>query len=149
MDVPTLIATIASGLFAGASLYVSVVQHPSWLACGPEAAIREFGPSTRRAAPLQGLLAVVTLIASGAAFGRGAGTGWLAGGILIGTIIPFTLLVIQPVNRRLLDSGLDLLSDGARALFVRWGRLHAVRTLVGVAVFALFVVLSARAGAGS
>src|SRR5262245_11344202 len=127
------VATVATGLFAGASTYVSAVQHPAWLECGAAHAIKEFGGSTRRAAVMQGALAMIGLVSSLVAWIQGAGIGWLLGGLLLGGLVPFTLLILAPVNRRLLDPQLDLGSREAAELLSRWGRLHAVRTAVGVA----------------
>jgi len=49
--------------------------------------------------------------------------------LLIGMVVPFTLIVIKPTNDRLLAAGRDLASADTRALLERWGRLHAVRSL--------------------
>jgi uncharacterized membrane protein len=142
VTIATLAATIAAGLFAGAAMYVSVAQHPAWLECGPTLAIREFGPSSRRAAVMQGGLAVAGLLSGGIAWLQDSGAGWLVGGLLLGGMIPFTLVIMMPTNRRLLDPQLDAGSREAGELLSRWGRLHAVRTVVGVAVFVAFVGLS-------
>lgn len=144
MTITTLVATVASGLFAGASIYVTVVQHPAWLECGPAVAVKELGPSFRRAGIMQGGLAMVILMASTLAWFQGSGAGWLLGGLLVGCLVPFTLLVIEPTNRRLLDPQLDPGSREARELLVLWGRLHAWRTVVGVIVFVTFVGISLR-----
>ena len=142
MSIAMLVATVAAGLFAGASVYVSVVQHPAWIECGPALGIKEFGPSTRRAAVMQGVLAVVGLLASVVAWYQASGAWWLVWGLLLGVMIPFTLVVIMPTNRLLLDRELDPDSDEAGELLSKWGRLHAVRTVVGVSVFVAFVGMS-------
>ncbi len=90
---------------------------------------------------MQGLLAVVGLLAGVVAWGQGSGAGWLVGGLLLGAMVPFTLVIIMPTNRRLLDPGLNPGSGEARDLLTRWGQLHAVRTVVGVVVFVVFVGL--------
>ena len=59
-------------------------------------------------------------------------------------MVPFTVVIIMPTNRRLLDPGLDSGSGEARDLLARWGRLHAVRTIVSVVVFVAFVGMSTR-----
>ena len=59
-------------------------------------------------------------------------------------VVAFTLVVIMPTNRRLLDPALDTGSEEARRLLRRWGQLHAVRTVVGAGVFVAFVIMSAR-----
>lgn len=125
-------------------MYVTVAEHPARLEAGQAVAIEEFGPSYRRAAVMQGLLAAAGLLASVVAWYQGYGVGWLVWGLLLGALVPFTLVVIMPTNRRLLDPGLDSGSGEARELLLRWGRLHAVRTLVGVAVFVAFVGMSLR-----
>jgi uncharacterized membrane protein len=144
MTIAMLVATVAAGLFAGAAVYVTVAEHPARLECGQAIAIKEFGPSYRRAAVMQGGLAVVGLFASVVAWWQGDGVGWLVCGLLLGTLVPFTLVVIMPTNHRLLDPALDHASDEASELLSRWGRLHAVRTVVSVAVFVTFVGLLLR-----
>lgn len=144
MTIAAFVATLAAGLFAGAAVYVTIAEHPARIDCGPALAIKEFGPSYRRAAVMQGGLAVIGLLAAVAAWYQGSGVGWLVCGLLLGALVPFTLIVIMPTNRRLLDPGLEGGSGEARELLARWGRLHAVRTVVGVAVFGAFVAMSLR-----
>ena len=132
-----LAALLCTGLFAGAALYVSLVEHPARLACGPALAVAEFGPSYRRGAVMQASLAVGGCLAAVAAWTQGSPTPVLVAGLLLGSLIPFTLIVILPTNKRLLDAGLDRSSPEAAALLTRWGRLHAVRSVVGGVAFLL------------
>ena len=44
-----LIALLCTGLFAGAAVYITLVEHPARLECGPAVALAEFRPSYRRA----------------------------------------------------------------------------------------------------
>lgn len=55
------IAIFSAGLFAGAALYVSFVEHPARLECGPVLAVTEFAPSYRRGAIMQATLAVLSV----------------------------------------------------------------------------------------
>ena len=64
---------------------------------------------------------------------------WLVGAIAIGAAVPFTFVTIMPTNRALLSGG-PLGDDDARRLLQRWGRLHAVRTLLGVVAVAAFLL---------
>jgi len=144
MTIAMLVATVAAGLFAGAAVYVTAVEHPARLECGQALALKEFGPSYRRAAVMQGGLAALGLLAGLVAWYQGAGRAWLAGAIVLGALIPYTLLVIMPTTRRLLDPTLDSGSAEARELLSRWGRFHAVRTVVGVAAFVAFAGLCLR-----
>ena len=134
-----LIATLCAGLFAGAAIYITFVEHPARLECGTMLAATEFVPSYRRATFMQASLAALGLIAALAAWARGRGPEVLVAGVLLGLVIPFTLIVILPTNTRLLDRELDRGSPEAAALLARWGRLHAVRSGASGIAFALLV----------
>jgi hypothetical protein len=47
------LAILASSLFAGAAIYISLVEDPARLACGTELAARQWAPSYKRAMALQ------------------------------------------------------------------------------------------------
>jgi len=141
------LAIVCAGLFAGAALYVTFVEHPARLECGTLLAATEFGPSYRRGTVMQASLAAVGLLAATVAWAQGRGLQVLTGGLLLGIVVPFTLLVILPTNQRLLDPALDRASVEARRLLERWGRLHAVRSVTSVAGF--LVLLNHLAGSGS
>ena len=140
-----LMATAATGLFAGAAIYVSVVEHPARVSCGPEVAVREFGPSYHRGAIMQASLAVAGCMA-------GLVAGWLqrdwttvSAALLLGSLVPFTLIVILPTNKQLLDPALKGHDVEGGRLLARWGRLHAVRTLVSTVAFVMFLTRLATA----
>jgi uncharacterized membrane protein len=139
-----LIAGLAAGLFAGAAIYVSLVEHPARLSCGLRVALAEFAPSYRRAAAMQASLALIGMIAALWRWGIAGGRGWLLGGILLGSVVVFTLLVIRPTNDQLLDPTVHADSPEAAALLARWGRLHAVRSALSLAAFAAFLILLVR-----
>ena len=133
------IATLAAGVFAGAAVYVSLVEHPARVSLGPLPAVKAFGPSYRRGAAMQAPLSLIGAAAGIARWATGGPVVWLIGGVALGALVPFTLLVILPTNRRLLDARLDAAGEEAPALLRRWGHLHAVRTVVSIVVFAGFV----------
>jgi hypothetical protein len=59
--------------------------------------------------------------------------------VFLGIPVPLTLLVIAPVNRELLDPGLDVSSGRAAQLLARWNRLRGIRTLFGGMAFVLML----------
>ena len=65
---------------------------------------------------------------------------WLTGGMLLFLVIPFTLAAILPINKRLKRRDLDLREVEAGLLLQRWGRLHAVRSILGVVAFIWLVL---------
>jgi hypothetical protein len=102
-------------------------------------ATTEFGPSYRRGTVMQASLAALGLATAVAAWLLGRGLVVLVAGALLGAVIPFTLLVILPTNKRLLDPSLNRTSAEAATLLERWGRLHAVRSVAGSLAFGLLL----------
>src|SRR6266567_4984444 len=127
-QIAEFVAVLACGLFAGAAAYVSLVEHPARMACGVEIAAAEFPPSYHRGTIMQVTLAAVCLLSSVAACLAGATFWWIIAGVLQVSVIPFTLIVILPTNKQLLNPVLDRRSAKTGQLLARWGKLHAVRT---------------------
>jgi len=132
-------ALFSTALFAGAALYITMVEHPARMECGTSLAATVFGPSYRRATPIQASLAVIACLCGLASWWMTRHTAWLAGAILMGSVVPFTLFVILPTNKKLLDPSLDRSSETARHLLTRWGRLHAVRTVCSLIALLMFL----------
>jgi anthrone oxygenase-like protein len=143
--VAEFLTVLACNGFAGAAVYVSLIEHPARMACGGEVAVTEFAPSYRRGAVMQASLAIAGFLCSVVAFLTGASIWWLVGGLLFVSVVPFTLLVIMPTNKALLDPSLDKQSESARELLSRWGKLHAVRSLVSLLSLERFPVACATA----
>jgi anthrone oxygenase-like protein len=131
------VAVLACGLFTGAAVYVSLVEHPARMQCGGEIATAEFAPSYHRGTILQVTLAAVCLLSSIAAWLGGATFWW----VLQVSVIPFTLIVILPTNKQLLSPTLDKRSAQTEQLLARWGRLHAVRGALSGLALLLFLYL--------
>jgi hypothetical protein len=140
-QIAEFVAVLACSLFAGAAVYLSLVEHPARMECGVEIAATEFPPSYRRATIMQATLAAVGLISSIMAWLAGATFWWLAGGIALGAVIPFTLIAILPSNKLLLSPTLDRQSAETERLLERWGALHAVRSVLSGLALLLFLYL--------
>jgi hypothetical protein len=66
---------------------------------------------------------------------------WVAAGaISLGAVVPFTLIVILPTNKQLLDQALDPRGKKAADLLARWGRLHMTRSALSSVAFAVFLI---------
>ena len=134
------VALFSTALFVGAALYVNLVEHPARMECGTALAVTEFGPSYRRATRMQASLAIVACLSAFSSWWIGRELAWLAGTILIGSVVVFTLIVMMPTNAKLVDPTLDRSSEAARQLLVRWARLHAVRTVCSLTALLIFLV---------
>ncbi len=140
-QIAEFVAVLACGLFTGAAVYVSLVEHPARMECGVEIAATEFPPSYHRGTTMQVTLAAVCLLSSIAAWLAGATFWWVVAGVLQVSVIPFTLVVILPTNKQLLSPTLDRWSAQTERLLTRWGRLHAVRGALRGLALLLFLYL--------
>jgi hypothetical protein len=138
-DVLGALAVFACSLFAGAAVYISLVEHPARLSCGTEQAARQWAPSYKRATVMQVSLALVATLSGLAQWLGGAGASWLVGAVLILSVIPYTLVVIRPTNNRLLEPARDNSSDETLRLLETWGHLHAVRSALSVAATLVYL----------
>jgi len=141
-------ATLCAGLFCGAAVYINLAEHPARVACGTEIAVRQFAQSYKRATVMQVALAL-------AGFLLGLLGAWqlcdpfaALGAIFLSSVAPFTLIVIFPTNKQLLDPMLEAGSVRAAALLRRWNKLHAVRSILSAARFTLMLWRLAFACAG-
>jgi len=122
------LAVLCCTLFAGAAIYISLVEHPARMSCDTKTAATVWTPSYKRATVMQAPLAAVSFLAGVGAWLLGGGILWLIGAVLIGLVIPFTFIGVMPTNHQLLTPGRDLSSTETRFLLEKWGSLHAVRS---------------------
>jgi Domain of unknown function (DUF1772) len=122
------LAVLCCMLFAGAAIYINVVEHPARMGCDTKTAATVWAPSYKKATVMQAPLAVLSFLAGVGAWLLGGGILWLIGAVLIGLVVPFTFIAIMPTNHQLLAPGRNLSSVETRSLLEKWGRLHAVRS---------------------
>lgn len=139
------LCTFCTALFAGAALYINVAEHPARMSFETSVAVKQWVPSYRRATWLQAPLALVGSAAGLAAWLLGASSVWLVASLLIGAVVPFTVIAIMQTNHKLLAPDRDPASPETRALLQRWGKLHAVRTALSLVATVLCIWLLARA----
>lgn len=129
---PEILSFIFTGLFAGAALYISLVEHPARMANTLAVALAEFRPSYQRAAVMQASLAGAGAAGAIGAYLLGRGISTLVAGIVLATVVPFTLVAVMPINRQLLDETRTAQTPDTDVLLKKWGRLHNVRTIAGL-----------------
>ena len=136
-----LIATIAAGLWAGISLYIAIVEHPSALRVGVQFATEYFRTMSKRTAPLMMILAAIGGVAAIYTWIQGADRLWLIGGSLLLIQFPFTAIFIVPTNIRLLKVDAAESNELAAALHARLSLLDSIRSILGFPPFLIFVWL--------
>ena len=127
-----LLAVLSAALFAGAALYINIAEHPARMGLETQLAAQQWAPSYKRATWLQAPLAIVSFLCGVSVWFQGGPLGWLIAALLVGSVVPFTLTIIMPTNHKLLAPGRDLASAETRQLLVRWGQLHAFRTVLSL-----------------
>jgi len=133
------LALTTAALFAGAAFYVSFVEQPARLLLEDRSLLTEWKPSYKYGATMQATLAAVSTLLGLWAWQQTHDWRWALGAALIFANWPYTLLVIRPTNDQIDATPLESANASSRALIVKWGALHAVRTALGLAAVAAYL----------
>ena len=134
-----LLALIAAALFAGAAFYVNVAEQPARLSLDDRALLAEWKPAYKRGAAMQAPLALLGFVLGVIAWWQAGHAGFVVGAVAIIAPWPWTLIGIKPVNDALLATEIDNAGPQTRALIVKWGALHGVRTALGALATTAFL----------
>jgi hypothetical protein len=88
---------------------------------------------------MQASLALIGFVLGAIAWWQTGRPAFLAGAVLILANWPWTLLAIMPTNKALMATDLARAGPKTRALIVKWGGLHAVRTALGALAVVCFL----------
>ena len=135
------VATLCAALFAGAAVYITLAEHPARMTFDTKVAAAVWAQSYKRAAVMQATLAMLSFLTGVVAAWLGGGLMWLVAAVVIGSVVPFTLIVVKPTNDQLLAPDRDLASAATRRLLEKWGRLHAVRSGLSLLAALLYLEL--------
>jgi hypothetical protein len=132
------LALIAASLFTGAAFYVNIAEQPARLGLDDQSLLSEWKSSYKRGFAMQAPLAIAGCLFGFIAWWQTKELGFLIGAIAMIANWPWTLLGIMPTNNALMATEVAAAGPQSRALVVRWGTLHAVRTALGIVATVVF-----------
>ncbi|HEY6287936.1 MAG TPA: hypothetical protein VIW48_00675, partial [Nitrospiraceae bacterium] len=86
--IPEILATLACGVFAGAAVYINLVEQPARLSCGVKLAATEWRRSYKRGTLMQAPLAVTGSLLAFLSWWLDKDSAWLMGGVLLFAVVP-------------------------------------------------------------
>src|SRR6266513_56545 len=95
------IAVLSCTLFAGAAIYVNLVEHPARMGCDTKTAATVLAASYKRATCMQASLAILSFLAGVAAWLLGGGVLSLVRALMIGLVVTFTFIAIMKTNKKM------------------------------------------------
>jgi hypothetical protein len=134
-----LLALVVAAIFTGAAVYVNFAEQPARLMLDDRALLTEWKPSYKRGFTMQAPLALVGFVLGLIAWWQVSHPGFLIGAVVMIAPWPWTIFGIKPTNDALLATELDQAGPQSRALIVKWGGLHAVRTALGALASVAFL----------
>lgn len=132
-------ALVAAAMFAGAALYISVAEHPARMDLDDAAALAHWHVAYPRGAMMQATLALVGSVLGLLEWLVTGNALWLLGALVLFANWHYTFISIMPTNRALKATVVDQAGPASRALLEKWGRLHAVRTGLGLLSAGIFL----------
>jgi hypothetical protein len=120
-----------AGMFTGAAFYINVAEQPARMALDDRALLAEWKLAYRRGYAMQATLVLVGFLLGMWAWHLTDKTAFLAGALMLFANLPWTLLVMLPINKRLQATPEERAGAETRTLLQKWNYLHGVRTLLG------------------
>ena len=133
------LALPVAALFTGAAIYITIAEQPARLQLDDGSLLIEWKLSYKRGYIMQASLVVVGGVLGLVAFLSGLDWRWLLGAVVLLANWPYTIFVIMPTNRRLMDTSPAAVTAETRRMIRRWGILHAGRSVLGFASTLIFL----------
>jgi hypothetical protein len=133
-----LALTIAA-VFTGAAIYVNVAEQPARLQLDDRSLLAEWKLAYKRGYIMQASLAIVGGLLGLVAFLSTLDWRWLLGALVLLANWPYTIFVIRPTNRGLMETPPEAATSETRRMLERWGTLHAGRSALGLVATLIFL----------
>jgi hypothetical protein len=133
-----LALTIAA-LFTGAAIYINIAEQPARLQLDDRSLLAEWKLAYKRGYIMQASLSVVGGVLGLVACFSTLDWRWLLGAVVLLANWPYTIFVIMPTNRRLMNTPTEAATAETRRMIRWWGVLHAGRSALGLVATLIFL----------
>src|ERR1700716_3507923 len=114
-----LALTIAA-VFTGAAVYVNVAEQPARLQLDDRSLLAEWKPAYKRGYMMQASLVIVGGILGLVAYFSSVDCRWLIGAVILLANWPYTIFVIMPTNRHLMNTPAEAATAETRRMLEWW-----------------------------
>ena len=139
------LALVTAAIFGGAAIYINIAEQPARLQLDPSALLTQWKPSYARGLIMQSSLVIMSGVLGGLVYFGTWDWRWLLGAALILANWPYTLWVVIPVNKRLEATTPESANAETRDLVKTWGKLHAVRSALGLGATLVYLWAAVKA----
>lgn len=133
------LALFFCGTFFGAAVYISIAQHPACMKAGVPVAEKFFPPMYGLAAPMQIASALGGTVAGLIQWYLADDILWAVGAAFLVFVIPYTVVVLKPINDQLLNPEAQRTESETKNLLNQWAPRHWVRSITSGLSFAIYL----------
>lgn len=138
-DIFILLIILGMGAIFGTALTASIVVHPILTVVKRSTAIEVFKPFFDKTHVIVLVLSIIVSLLCLVASILSGNWSWFVISLIMHLNGPYTIFLMMPLNRRLMSKDVDPESEQTQKDLIKWGSLHAVRTIVNGLVFIIFI----------
>jgi Anthrone oxygenase len=134
-----ILALAVAAFYAGAALYVNMVELPAMAALDDRAQLAGWKVSLKRGFLIQAPLCLIGFLLGLVAWIETRLFSDAIGAVAMLANVPWTFAMVVPTNKALSATAPERAGPYSRALIKRWGSLHSVRTAFGLLALIAFL----------